>query len=343
MEQKLRGNRTLLRFIRNASLLLATKAILGLQLTLGHVRRLRSQIRSSSDGADPIKSSADHAVYVHYDADGVIHDYVFEQLKQLVLANFRVTFVSNAPSISERDLESIRPYCRILILRRNVGYDFGAYKDGLASIDSLADCRSLLIMNDSVYGPLRPLSGILNNANDENVDVWGITDSWEVAYHIQSYFVVFYHRSLKSAAFRDFWQKLPYVNDKRWVIENAEVKLTQLLVRQKLKASVLCPYWTVASTVLAKLDSTERRARPHAHQTFCDELESNLITGHPMNQSYFFWDTLISDFGSPFMKREIMAKNKREVLQAWRWTNLIKSVSSYDPGLVWRHLHAFLR
>src|ERR1700730_1152515 len=63
---------------------------------LGQVRRRRRPVRRSWQGGDPCRSSADHAVYAHYDYEGVIHDYVVEQVRQLAIAGFRVTFVTSA-------------------------------------------------------------------------------------------------------------------------------------------------------------------------------------------------------------------------------------------------------
>src|SRR5262249_12637577 len=148
-----------------------------------------SHVKETAPGADPVKSSPDHAVYVHYDRHGVVHDYVIEQLRQLAVANFRITFVSNAPKLNKDGLSAVLPHCRLAIIRRNVGFDFGAYKDGITSIGDIVACDRLLLMNDSVYGPFWPISEFLDKADPANADFWGITDSWDTHYHVQSYFL----------------------------------------------------------------------------------------------------------------------------------------------------------
>ena len=47
---------------------------------------------------------------------------------------FRITFVSNAPKFSEGTAREIASFCRQILWRHNVGYDFGAYKDGIKAI-----------------------------------------------------------------------------------------------------------------------------------------------------------------------------------------------------------------
>src|SRR5256885_1795090 len=167
---------------------------------LGHLRRLRRTVRRSWAGGDPCGSSNDHAIYAHYDREGVIHDYVVEQLRQLVIAGFRVTFVTNARRMSDEAISTVRPFCRQMIWRRSVGYDFGAYKDGIAALGNPAACDRLLLMNDSIYGPLTPLREVLNAANPAACDFWGITDSWDRHYHVQTYFILFFKRALMSPA-----------------------------------------------------------------------------------------------------------------------------------------------
>src|SRR4051794_4350394 len=97
---------------------------------VGNLRRLRNHVRRSWPGADPLSDSRSEAVYVHFDRHGIIHDYVHEQLRALVAAGFRITFVSNATKFSQGTAAEIASCCRQILWRRNVGYDFGAYKDG---------------------------------------------------------------------------------------------------------------------------------------------------------------------------------------------------------------------
>ncbi len=307
---------------------------------IGHLRRAGNYVRRTWPGDDPVGDSTHQAVYVHYDREGVVHDYVIEQLRQLVAANFRITFVTNARKLKEASAAAVIPFCRQVIWRRNVGHDIGAYKDGIAALGDLGGCDRLLLMNDSVYGPFRPLAEVLSSIDSSQTDFWGITDSWDGHYHLQSYFIVFLKEALSSRVFRNFWRRLPYFSSKSAIIHNGEVRITQRLTRQKLRAGVLCPYWDVATAVLTKLEDRRPTDLAPVHQAFLENLQRQLVLGTPLNPSHYFWETLITDFSCPFIKRDLVQKNPVAIVYAWRWAEVIALNSEYDLGLIRRHLQA---
>jgi hypothetical protein len=92
-------------------------------------------VRREFPGADPLSTSRLAAVYAHYDGEGLIHDYVLHQLGELAAAGFRIVFVSNSPKFPPESVAQVSPFCRTILWRYNVGYDFGAYKDGLNAIE----------------------------------------------------------------------------------------------------------------------------------------------------------------------------------------------------------------
>lgn len=306
---------------------------------VGHLRRARNYVRRTWSGGDPVKESRYHSIYVHYDREGTVHDYVIDQLKQLVAANYRITFVSNSLKF-DASVASVRPFCREVLWRRNVGYDFGAYKDGIAALGDLSGIDRLLLMNDSVYGPFTPLTEILRAIDPTKTDIWGITDSWDGHYHVQSYFILFFKEALLSEPFRRFWRRMPYVNSKLWIIRNGETKLTQQLTRHKLRAMVLCPYWDVAKSVLKKLEIKDTAGLAAVHKGFLDDLERDIIKGIRLNPAHFFWETLISDFKCPFIKRELIELNPSGIIYAWRWPEVLKIHTPYNLEFIHRHLQA---
>ncbi len=277
---------------------------------------------------------------MHFDRHGIIHDYVHEQLRALVAAGFRITFVSNAPKFSEGTAREVASFCRQILWRRNVGYDFGAYKDGIKAIGNLDRVDRLVLMNDSVYGPFYPLKPLLEAVDPSKTDFWGITDSWEIAFHIQSYFLLFFPRALQSKQFREFWQRFPYVNRKNWVIERGEVALSQLLVQHKFRAAALAPYWRAAERILEKIDKVDSTELAPAHREFLERITNHIVRGTPMNQSHFFWETIVVDFDCPFLKREVIKQNPAGIPYMWRWPEMIGECGSYDLSLISRHLQA---
>src|SRR4051812_46847448 len=85
----------------------------------GQVWRIPNLVRKRWSGADPLPNSKLAAVYVHYDREGMIHDYVLHQLQELVATGFRIVFVSNAGKLPEESIDQIRPFCHTILWRFN--------------------------------------------------------------------------------------------------------------------------------------------------------------------------------------------------------------------------------
>ena len=214
---------------------------------VGLLRRLRSDVRAKWSGeAEP---SNKHVVYVHFDERGQVHDYVLFQLRCFADLGYAVTFVTNSPRLGDCEIKLLLPLCRQVILRRNVGYDFGAYREGLNSIPYRQQAEQIILTNDSQYGPLFPLEAYLSRCTPGIADIWGMTDSHQIAYHLQSYFILLYPAAIMSPALRAFWRWYPNVSGKKWAILEGELKLTAAAISAGLKVKSL-----FSSSELAKLD-----------------------------------------------------------------------------------------
>ncbi|WP_445492836.1 rhamnan synthesis F family protein [Rhodopseudomonas sp. RCAM05734] len=305
---------------------------------LSHLVRHGRLVREDVVGSDPLASSKRVAIYVHFDGDGLVHDYVVHQLGELRQSGFRIVFVSNSPIFPEASRARILPLCARLMWRHNTGYDFGAYKDGIASLGDLGDLDSLLLMNDSIYGPFRKLGETLAAADPLKYDFWGIADSWEHQYHLQTFFVLFHPRALHSAAFKRFWHRHPYIGNKGWVIRNGEVMLTQQLARQRLRGGALVPYWQAAEKMKDRLGTLDTKAFSESERVVFDRLQMALLRGRPINSMHYFWDLAIEEFGCPFIKRELLKANPAGIFKTSQWPDVISSRSDYDVSLIKRHL-----
>jgi lipopolysaccharide biosynthesis protein len=306
----------------------------------GHVVRRRSLIRELRPASDPQSNSKLAAVYAHFDRDGFVADYVLHQLRELVDAGFRITFVSNSPTFPEQNWARVSPFCRNAMWRFNTGYDFGAYKDGIALIADLNDLDGLLLMNDSVYGPFWKLRDTLSSIDTSRTDFWGIADSWEYQHHIQTFFMIFFPTALRTSAFKTFWASLPYVNHKKWVIRNGEVKLSQVLESAGLRSGVLAPYWAVAKTMKTRPHEMQKRNRLPSEQSGFERFRRRVLGDRAINPMQYFWDTLIVDYKCPFIKRDLIQSNPAHIPFTSQWPEIILSQSDYDITLIKRYLLA---
>jgi len=302
----------------------------------GSLARLRGSIRQRWQGNDPNRSLKRHAVYVHFHPEGIVADFVVAQLRELSRLGFRITFVSNSPQIDGKLISIVAPVCREIILRRNTGYDFGAYRDGIMSIPDLLATECLILANDSVYGPLYPLDEMLGRCDPEVFDVWGATDSEEISYHLQSYFLVFYSRAIRSRAFWRFWFWFPNIDSRRFVIKCGEIGLTQRMLKAGLRVGAVYKCVDAEIRKARKISSVATLESDPQITSFLALIETRKST--MFNPTHFFWEEMVIYERYPFLKRDLIRENYWKVPFGMPWRKVIEEYTSYDVAIIEKHI-----
>ena len=289
------------------------------------------------------------AVFVHYDPEGCVQDFALNYVRALQAAGLSVAFVSNCPDLAERDLARLRPLCAAIILRRNVGYDFGAARDALRVLGlPRADTDYAVIANDSVYGPLQPLGPMLERIDFSAADLWGATDNWQHRYHLQSYFLVAGRAALESAAWKQFWGGMRLVQSRDYVIQAYEIGLTGAMMRGGLRCAALWEYRHLLVAVpaaeaaggpdlLVSADPAEEMRRGHLAR-----IRNNIVAHTPMNPTGELWRLLLLD-GFPFIKRELLRSNPARVADLADWRAVVGAVSDADLAPIEQQLRREMR
>ena len=169
-------------------------------------------------------------LYVHYNKYDELSGHVLYQLEQLrplfskliVISNSQLT-KSATSTLKETGVDEV-------IQRENLGFDFAAWRDGMAHIgfEDLTDYDSVTLMNDTCFGPLWDISDIVEGFEERpNVDFWGKTKYFEE--HLQSYFISFKKHVVDSETFQQFWTSIKTFTDVQDVIDNYETKVTSVL------------------------------------------------------------------------------------------------------------------
>lgn len=286
--------------------------------------------RASNDGALAVTEGeiAPHSrrtlcVFAHFDRDNIVDDYVVYYLRALNEAGAEIIFCSTAEQLSDAEIRKVKPYCRVVIVRRNIGYDFASYRVGLSNAGDLSSYEQLILANDSAYGPIRNLGKVLERMAHMDADFWGITDSMQFCHHIQSYFLVFSRTVFLSPVFRNFWRRFPNYLSKRTVIAKGEIGLSQALVREGFRMWALCPYSEIEPE---DRDSIKRREAEY------------LFVQPAFNPTHFDWKTLIERYGCPFIKIELLRDNPQGIASADEWESILSGESNYDISLIRHHL-----
>ena len=183
------------------------------------------------------------AMFVHYDAEGEVAPRVLQTLDRLREAGLAILVVSNAGALRAEAEVALRARCAGILIRRNIGYDFGAMREGLHHWrEPIARAELLVIINDSVLGPFAPLAPLLERIDLARADVWGATDSVQRTRPLQTWFLAVGRRALDHPAWSRFWSGGRPVRAKAWVIGRYEVGLSRALRDSGLRLAALFGY-----------------------------------------------------------------------------------------------------
>lgn len=310
------------------------------------LRGSRSYVRSATPGERDLTGARNVAIFVHFEKKGVVHPYVIAHLEGLEKAGYTIVFVTNSPKFPEAQKAKVLPHCALVLHRSNRGYDFGSYRDAILHLGPLDELDSLIVCNDSVYGPIQDLRTVLERCDPKKADIWGLTDSWDKRFHLQSYFLLFHKTALANPDFQKRWRKFVHIDDKEWVVLKHEVGLTTDMITAGLRCRAV---WRYSDLIDAFVDDLEKRGdlltseklQPY-HRTALANMLNYAQSGSPMNINHFFWDRLLLD-GFPYLKRDLLSANPMKLPQTYRWRSLLRRVSDYDPELIVGHLETSLR
>jgi len=180
-------------------------------------------------------------LYVHFNKNNELSEYVVYQLQKMSPLFSKVILITNS-QLLENDKERLGGLYDNFIQRRNEGFDFGAWKDGVKKMgwSELSSYDSVTFMNDTCFGPIYPIEPIYEKMEKTDLDFWGATmhnggpkgmpgTDGPVPRHIQSYFMVFNKNVIKSKEFQGFWNNVENFTDVNLVIQNYETQLTQVI------------------------------------------------------------------------------------------------------------------
>lgn len=189
---------------------------------------------SSVAGAAEDRSPPRRAIVLaHFDPVGMFDPHVVHAARAYRRLAARLVLVSNGGGRLPRELAAIVDE---YLPRENVGYDFGAWKAGLARIDR-GSYDEIVCVNDSVYGPLFDLEPAFADPRTAAADLWGMVLSDQSTArdrpripHLQSWFFAMRRPLLESDWFERFWAGVRPLATKREVVERFEIGLSQTAV-----------------------------------------------------------------------------------------------------------------
>lgn len=238
-----------------------------------------------------IKNPKKLCLFAHYSRSEQDDSTLVEYLRELKECGIPVALCTTNGNLTPDLMNSIKSVTCMVIQRNNVGFDFGSWATLHKEFkklkeDYLLNLDQLLLANNSVIGPLYPLKPIFEKTELIDADFWGMTASWQIQWHLQSYFLSFNKKVLESSFLLTFLDNIKLYKSKQRVIHEYELGLSQALVKAGFQGRVAF--------------STDQIETSHPERV---PLFSN------PNPTLCFWDLLIEDLHFPFLKKQVPREN----------------------------------
>jgi hypothetical protein len=276
------------------------------------------------------------AVYAHYHPRGRVSPMVRQQLAAYRDAGFSVALVSMSPTRDDDTMAELQSLCSFLIWRRSFGRDFGAWKDTVEPLLSrMVEVGELLLVNDSVLGPVRPIAPVIGALRRGGDGMLGLTESIGGGAHLQSYFLL-----LRGAQAIDclnqFLGSLKLTTSKWRVIQDGEIGLSRHFRQRGIPVKALFPYDETVRTALQSADIRSWLADRFAldRDATADALFAGIIR-RPLNPTHYFWRSLV-ETGYPFIKTDLILGSGRSMLGASEWRDVV----GHEAQMIEYHLAA---
>lgn len=145
--------------------------------------------------------------------------------------NVHVICVVNESKMSSEWINEIKKRDVSILLRPNVGRDFGAYRAGYRFVKSNIEFEgvsNLIFANDSVFF-LDESKNALKKVIDSDKDITSLYLNYQFHLHAQSFFVNYNNKVFSTKIFADFWKGYYPSQERKHAINQGEVKLSTLL------------------------------------------------------------------------------------------------------------------
>jgi lipopolysaccharide biosynthesis protein/GT2 family glycosyltransferase len=164
----------------------------------------------------------DVCLFVTYSPNGHIYDHVLTYLAALKAEGLAVVLVVATDGL-DKPLTTVLDRIDGILVRINHGWDFAAWAAGLAVFPDLWSANSLILANDSLYGPIgaERLKWVIDAIRSGTHDIIALTDSYQTRYHLMSYFTGLTSGGLAAPAVREFWNAVRSFRDGREKVINA--------------------------------------------------------------------------------------------------------------------------
>jgi len=259
------------------------------------------------------------SIFVIYDHDGMVDDYIFFLLSELSKISERIIIVINGFVLEEYN-NRLAQYSNEIVIRENKGFDGAAYKHILTEYLKEFELNAydeLILLNDTFFGPFYSFKSIFNKMDQRECDVWGLSNHYESMQwngsepmHLQSYFLVIRKNVIEYPAFREFWNQLKCADSFDEAVMGFEVGLSEMVKAAGFKLATYC-----------ELEEY------HSNNIFLNYNYPLLSCGDMITKHQF-----------PVLKKKSLLHCQDYNYNAKLAIDYIHNNTNYDVSLIWNHL-----
>ena len=177
-------------------------------------------------------------------------------------------------------------------------------KIGLAKYPQYGAHAGLLLANDSVLGPLFSIHDIIARLENDDAEIVGMTDCFQIYPHLQSYFLYCKKSVILSKEFIDFFNRVEALELKAAIIRKYEIGFSRLL-SHRFRLSALY-------NLESALDRIQYVDRPKKW----------------IEPTFHLWKPLVTEFKFPFLKKSLLTRRGVSIEEIS--VTLAESSSAYD-------------
>ena len=178
-----------------------------------------------------------YLIFAHYHSKGLIRKDIIQFLIESKKYFTKIIFVST--KINTKELRKISKKIKV-IKRKNTGYDFYSYKVGWEYVRELLnnnfDNQKLYFINSSIlFMNSKKILAKIKKTYIKKNEFWGLSRSFELTDHIQSYFFFFSASLFKNRGIFNWWKKIKPLNIHYKIILKYELGLSKLMIKNNIQ------------------------------------------------------------------------------------------------------------
>lgn len=245
-------------------------------------------------------------LFAQFDPHHRIRPHVVDYVGHLQRCGYRTVVACSGTRLPPKpDRDALTDTGAQLVFRPNHGLDFGAWahlvREGYAE-----GAETILLANDSVFGPFADLAPIIRRMDAKGFDVWGMIESRQHNWHLQSWFLQFTAAAFNAPAVQALFRQTFARMDKGAIIENGELALGRLLQREGMRCGAV----------------VGRRQATWAARLY------------PMNPMHIDWRHNLLSGRLPFLKADLLRTNMMNIPWATEWETVVRDRLGADTGRI---------